>query len=93
MNDDQCRHFFTHPSCPAQRQYEALRAVFREGLSQKEAAARFGYTHGAFRHLVGQYRDEALAPFFTPSAGAARRSRACVRLRRLSLLSPPTPAP
>src|SRR5215207_7372267 len=42
MDDGPCRLFFTAPSCPAQRQYEALRAVFVEGLSQKEAAERFG---------------------------------------------------
>ena len=44
MDDDLCRIFFAEPSCPAQRQYEAIRAVFVVGLSQKEAAERFGYS-------------------------------------------------
>lgn len=51
------RDYFLRPSCPSQRQYEALRAVFVEGLSQKDAALRFGYSYGALRQLVLQFRS------------------------------------
>ena len=51
------RDYFLRPSCPGQRQYEALRAVFVEGISQKDAALRFGYSYGAFRQLVLEFRS------------------------------------
>jgi len=48
--------FFREPTSPLQRQYEALRAYFIEGLPSAEAARRFGYTPGAFRVLCHQLR-------------------------------------
>jgi hypothetical protein len=69
MDDPPLRDFFVKPSCPRQRQYEALRAVFVDGLSQKEAAGRFGYSYGAFRQLVMEFRSAlatANAPPFSP---------------------------
>jgi transposase len=51
------RDYFLRPSCPGQRQYEALRAVFVEGLSQKDAAQRFGYSYGTLRQLVLEFRS------------------------------------
>lgn len=71
MDDTLCQDFFNRPACSAQRQYEALRAVFRDGLSQKEAALRFGYTYDAFRQLVHQFRQDCVAgtppPFSLPT--------------------------
>jgi hypothetical protein len=75
MDDSALRHYFLEPSCPSQRQYEALRVVFVEGISQSEAAQRFGYSYGAFRLLVLQFRSAfyggAAPPFATnhPEAG------------------------
>src|SRR5215472_11924560 len=46
-----CRRFFAEPATARQRQYEALRAFFLDGLTSKEVAHRFGYSHGAFRVL------------------------------------------
>ena len=57
MDDTLFTRFFLEPSSPRQRQYEALRAVFVEGSSQKEAAARFGYSYDAFRQLVHEFRQ------------------------------------
>src|SRR5438046_2647531 len=57
MDDTSCRRFFLEPSGPLQRQYEALRAVFIDGLSQKEVADRFGYSYDAFRQLIHQFRQ------------------------------------
>ena len=72
MDDTLCQHFFDRPACPAQRQYEALRAVFDGGLSQKDAAERFGYAYDAFRQLVHQFRRDCAAgtppPFSPPTA-------------------------
>jgi hypothetical protein len=72
MDDSLPRHFFVQPTCPQQRQYEALRAVFLDGLSQKEAARRFQYSHGALRVLVRQFRAACAAgappPFLTGPA-------------------------
>lgn len=73
MDDTPCQLFFNRPACPAQRQYEALRAVFIDGLSQKDAARQFGYTYDAFRQLVHQFRHQLTTdtppPFSPPTAG------------------------
>jgi hypothetical protein len=78
MDDSALRDYFLQPSCPGHRQYEALRAVFVEGLSQKDAAQRFGYSYGAFRLLVLQFRSAfaggSAPPFFTKHARAGRRA-------------------
>jgi|SRR5262245_7802391 len=75
MDDSALRDYFLRPSCPSQRQYEALRAVFVEGLSQRDAAQRFGYSYGAFRQLVLQFRsavsDGSAPPFSTNPPEAA----------------------
>jgi hypothetical protein len=74
MDDPPLRDFFVKPSCPRQRQYEALRAVFVDGLSQKEAAGRFGYSYGAFRQLVLEFRSERAAgnaPPFSPEVATS----------------------
>ncbi|HWX30169.1 MAG TPA: hypothetical protein VNZ53_22365, partial [Steroidobacteraceae bacterium] len=51
-----CRRFFAEPSTARQRQYEALRAFFFEGVPSAEAARRFGYSPGAFRVLCHAFR-------------------------------------
>ena len=56
MAEDPVRDFFLRPTCVAQRQYEALRCVFLDGCSQKQAAQRFGYSYAAFRQLVHDFR-------------------------------------
>lgn len=64
----QCREFFTRPQNAYHRQYEALRAVFVEGRSQKEVAESFGYATDSFRQLVSQFRRDCFSkghsPFF-----------------------------
>jgi transposase len=76
MDDSTLRDYFLQPSCPSQRQYEALRAVFVDGRSQKDVAQRFGYSYGAFRLLVLQFRsafsDDAAPPFSTNHPEADR---------------------
>jgi len=97
MDDTPCRHFFREPSGPLQRQYEALRAVFLDGLSQKEAAGRFGYSYDAFRQLVHQFRHGCAAgappPFFSSRAPGGRRPRRPRRRLGRSRRPLPTPEP
>ncbi len=61
---------FLQPANSTQRQYEALRAYFVEGLSGAEVAARFGYTPGSFRVLAHHFRQDPKRPFFlSPAKG------------------------
>ena len=72
--------FFLAPQSAAQRQYEALRAYFVEGLPSQEVAWRFSYTPGAFRVLCWQFRRQPLeffqqrkpGPKAQPKTNAAR---------------------
>jgi hypothetical protein len=78
MDDTPCCRYFLTPSCPPQRQYEALRAVFIDHCCQKDVAERFGYSYAAFRQLVGQFRarcsDGQPPPFSAPRGRGRRRA-------------------
>ena len=60
--------FFLEPANSTHRQYEALRAVFVEGLPCAQAAERFGYSPGSFRVLIHRFRHNPVRPFFLPPA-------------------------
>ena len=96
MDDSALRNYFLRPSCPGQRQYEALRAVFVEGLSQKDAAQRFGYSYGALRQLVLEFRSAfsggSAPPFSTNPPEADRPARGRGRLAPMSRPSPTSDA-
>lgn len=68
LTERQATRFFLGPETPSQRQYEALRAYFVEGLPSTQVAQRFGYTPGAFRVLCHQFRHDPAhrAAFFPP---------------------------
>jgi transposase len=74
---------FLQPQNTNQRQYEALRAYFVEGLSSQKAAERFGYSPGSFRGLVHQFRQNPQRDFFaaTPQAVASQQQRDELRQR------------
>ena len=57
MDGAPCREFFSQPTQPYHRRYEALRAVFLEGDSQKEVADRFGFRYSSLRQLVYEFRQ------------------------------------
>jgi transposase len=59
-----CRKLFAEPTTARQRQYEALRAFYLEGLPTAEAARRFGYSPGAFRVMCHAFRRGELPEFF-----------------------------
>ena len=50
--------FFLGPEKTLQRQYEALRACFVDGIPAREVAQRFGYTPGFVRVLCHQFRHD-----------------------------------
>ena len=63
------REFFSRPTHPHHRRYEALCAVFLDGRSQKEVADHFGYRYSTLRQLVYEFRRHRLdggdaSPFF-----------------------------
>jgi transposase len=96
MDDSLPIRFFQEPSSGRQRQYEALRAVFLEGLSQKEAADRFGYSYDSFRQLVHEFRQsfhDGPTPPFSSRPGAAGRPRRSAHKRPPGPTPPPTPTP
>jgi hypothetical protein len=66
---DICR-FFLEPHTPKQRQYEALRAYFVEGLPSQDVAKSFGYSVSAFHVLCYHFRRDPDPMFFiTPRRG------------------------
>jgi len=68
----ECRRFFLEPTCPKQRQYEALRAYFVEGLPSSEVARRFGYAAISFRCLCHEFRREDVPAFFVRTTPGPR---------------------
>src|SRR5260370_10203532 len=66
------RRFFAEPATPRQRQYEALRAFYLEGLTSTQAAERFGYSPGAFRVLCHAFRHGDLPEFFATTRPVPR---------------------
>ena len=60
------REYFTRPSQPSQRRYEALRAYFTEDLTVAEAGARAGYTRSAMASLLRDFRAGKLRLFTPP---------------------------
>ncbi len=60
------REFFTAPQQANHRRYEALRAVFVDGLSHTEAGQRFGYTRAAMASLARDWRAGKLDLFAPP---------------------------
>jgi transposase len=64
--------FFLRPQHPKQRQYEALRAYYVQGLSSAEAARAFGYSPGAFRVLCYSFLRDAHPSFFVTSRTGPR---------------------
>lgn len=65
-----CRRFFTEPSSPKQRQYEAFRAFFVEERPSSEVARAFGYTPASFQVMCHHFRREPQPEFFvSPKSG------------------------
>ncbi len=85
---------FLKPENSTHRKYEALRALFVDGLSVDEAAARFGYAAGTLRNLRAAFLREPGETFFLPDRRGRRgkppgpdRDALIIRLRRERNLS------
>lgn len=50
--------FFTEPSMTAHKQYEALRMYYVDGITAKQVAEHFGYTHRAMTSLITAFRKK-----------------------------------
>jgi hypothetical protein len=64
--------FFSSPHSVAQKQYEALRMYFTQGVKAKDVAQKFGYTYRGFTTIVADFRKklkqgQADELFFAPS--------------------------
>ena len=85
--------FFLEPASSAQRQYEALRAYFVEGLSSTDVSDRFGYTSGSFRVLChhfrrskpDSFRELKRGPHSQPKKDAVRDLILAMRKQNLSI--------
>jgi len=79
--------FFLSPESPLQRQYEALRCFFVEGLPSHQVAARFDYSPGAFRVLCHQFRHDPSKrlAFFQRIRRGPQRAPARDRVRELAV--------
>jgi hypothetical protein len=75
------------PAHPRQRQYEALRAYFAEGMPSTEVALRFGYQPGAFRVLCWLFRHQMDRDFFraVPHGPKSQPRKAAVRAQIIAL--------
>jgi hypothetical protein len=94
MDLARCRQFFLDAdSATYHRQYEALRAIFVDGLPQNDVADKYGYTHGSMRQLVHQFRAAIRSdspPPFSRNRGSGDR-RTSMPTARPSRQRPPLP--
>lgn len=64
--------FFSRPTGPNHRRYEALRGYLYEGLPIEAAAARSGYSAATLRSLVRDFRAGKTGFFLNPRPGPTR---------------------
>jgi len=76
--------YFSQPSEPAQRRYEALRAYFVEGLSASAVGARFGYSPANVHQMASDLRA-GRAAFFRDSRPGPKGPRRAARIREAVL--------
>lgn len=63
------RSYFSTPHSVAQKQYDALRLYFLEGIPAAEVAQKYGYTYRGFTTIISDFRKKLKAfpdddPFF-----------------------------
>jgi len=67
MEDSDCRQYFLAPQETHQRRYEALRALFLDGVPLADVAERFGYKASTLKSMACRFRaacrDGATPPF------------------------------
>ena len=68
-------NFFKYPETTGQKQYEALRAFYVEGIPGKEVIRRFGYKYAAFNSLKQRFKNGDIQFFVTPPPGRPKGSQ------------------
>jgi len=66
--------FFLNQKTPQQRQYDALRDYYLNGLSQKAASEKYGYMLSTFQTLVRDFKKQKIV-FFPPKQRGPRRKQ------------------
>jgi hypothetical protein len=56
MEDSRCRQYFLVPQGTSQRRYEALRALFLDGVPLADVAERFGYKVSTLKSMACRFR-------------------------------------
>jgi transposase-like protein len=92
MNAHVVTDYFLHPTETIHRRYEAIRAVFVEGLSLQEVAQRFEVSYGTIRNWASEFRREWDAgqppPFSLARCVGVPREKACIRATNRRSKSP-----
>lgn len=57
--------YFSNPSTPDHKKYEALRAIFLEKLPKEEVSKKFGYTDYSLQAIIRDFKQGKLI-FFPP---------------------------
>jgi transposase len=66
--------FFRNPKTAQQRQYDALRDYYLNGLSQKDASKKYGYTPSSFQTVVRDFKKQRIV-FFPPAKKGPKRKQ------------------
>lgn len=80
--------YFKEPQSITQKQYEALRCYFAEGVKAEDVAKRFGYTYRGFTTIVSDFRKKLKDfaqqdPFFQPRSKGRKKSVSVGKVREL----------
>ena len=86
MEEFDPRDYFENPGSPRQKQYDALRMYYIEGISQEEAAARAGYSINTFRSLVRDFKAMKIDFFPVLKKGPKERRTPCAVAERIVTL-------
>ncbi len=68
------KDFFQNPKTPQQRQYDALRDYYLNGLSQKETAKKYGYAPTSFQTIVRDFKKQKIV-FFPQKKRSPRKKQ------------------
>lgn len=86
--------YFTNPTSPRQKQYEAVRAIVHEQNQVQDVAKKFGYQESTIYALIRDFRGGRLELFPTVNKGPQRRrtpdevQKKIILLRKEGLSSP-----
>lgn len=68
------KDFFQNPKNPQQRQYDALRDYYLNGLTQKKIAEKYGYATTSFQTIVRDFKKQKIV-FFPQKKRSPRKKQ------------------